>query len=247
MNEIKQIYYESRRIYGSVKVWNSLVKKGIKVSQSWVTKLMHQMGLKSKTVRKYVHTTESGHGLSVAENKLDRKFRVQDIGKVWVSDITFLRVKNDWKYLTTILDLGDRKVVGYQISDTMKTEDTIIKAWSNAINYRAIKPGFIFHSDRGVQYASKKFVSILEHLPDATQSMSRKGNCWDNAVAESFFKSLKYECAYHHKFESTEELQNVIHRYIHWYNYDRIHSTIDFMTPAEKEKELTFKYYSKTA
>ena len=205
------------------------------------------MGLKSKTVRKYIHTTESRHGLPIAENKLEREFKVNAIGKVWVSDITFIRVKEEWRYLTTILDLGDRKVIGYQLSDTAKTQDTIIKAWSQAINYRAVKPGFLFHSDQGVQYASKKFVRILEHLPHATQSMSRKGNCWDNAVAESFFKSLKYECVYHHDFNSTHELKKVIHEYIHWYNNDRIHSAIDFKTPAEKEKEFLGKYYSKRA
>ncbi len=246
MKQISQIYEQSKGRYGSVKVWHKLKRQGVDYSQSWITKLMHEMGLQSIVTRKYKSTTDSKHDLKVSKNILDRKFRVNELGKVWVSDITYMRVKDSWNYLTTIIDLADRKVVGYSISTSMTTEDTIIKAWTHARTNRQIKPGFIFHSDRGSQYASKKFSEIINCNTYSTQSMSRRGNCWDNAVAESFFKTIKYECLYHHTFRNTKEFKHAVFQYINWYNNYRIHGAIDFMTPAEKELSL-LDIYSQSA
>ena len=126
----------------------------------------------------------SNHPFSIAKNELDRDFMSLKLGEKWVSDITYIR----WNYLTTIIDLADRRIVGWSLSEDMRTENTVMKAWVNARENRNISTGFVFHSDRGVQYASNKMRSIFSYNIKITQSMSRKGNCWDNAVAESFFK-----------------------------------------------------------
>lgn len=134
------------------------------------------------------------------KNILNRDFESLQIGEKWISEITYIRVNDNWNYLTTIVDLADRKVVSWTLNDDMTAENTIIKAWYDARNKREIKNGFIFHSDRGVQYASNKITSFFSFNCKITQSISRKGNCWDNAVAESFFKTIKHECLYRIKF-----------------------------------------------
>ena len=159
-------------------------------------------------------------------------------GDKWVSDITYIRVNDDWNYLTTIFDLADRKVVGWSLSEDMTTQNTIVKAWIAARRTRSINPGFIFHSDRGVQYASNKMTAILNFNEKITQSMSRKGNCWDNAVAESFFKSIKYEWLYRFKYMSYLQLHESINEYISWYNIKRLHSSLGYLSPLEMEIKL---------
>lgn len=151
---------------------------------------MKEMGLKSVLKRKFVVTTDSNHTFSIAKNVLNRDFESLQIGKKWISDITYIRVNDSWNYLTTIIDLADRKVVSWTLSEDMTAQNTIVKAWYLARNKRQIKAGFVFHSDRGVQYASDKMTNLFSFNSKITQSMSRKGNCWDNAVAESFLKLL---------------------------------------------------------
>ena len=147
-----------------------------------------------------------------------------------MSDITYIRVNNDWNYLTTVIDLADRKVVEWSLSGDMTTENTIMKAWLHAKSNRAISPGFIFHSDRGVQYASNKMVKLFSFNRKITQSMSRKGNCWDNAVAESFFKTIKNEWLYRFRYSSYSQLY-YLSEYINWYNTERIHSSLGYLPP----------------
>ncbi len=203
---------------------------------------MNELGIKSIIRQKYVVTTDSKHNYSIADHKLKRAFKVEELGKVWVSDITYVKVKNEWCYLTTIIDLASIKVVGWSFSNDLTTENTIIKAWNHAKSRHMIQQGLIFHSDRGIQYASTKFRNILQCNHYVQQSMSRKGNCWDNAVAESFFKSIKYEFLRFHKFNSFNEAKTVIFQYIEgFYNNNRLHSAIDYMTPMQKEKQLLQK------
>jgi putative transposase len=199
---------------------------------------MSELGLKSVLRRKYVITTDSNHSLPVASNILDREFSSLELGKKWISDITYIRVNNDWNYLTTIIDLADRKVVGWTLSEDMTTENTIMKAWIDARKTRSIQNGFIFHSDRGVQYAANKTTKMFLFNSKITQSMSRKGNCWDNAVAESFFKTIKHEWLYRFRFKSFEQLYSSIEEYIHWYNTKRLHSTLNYLSPLEMELKL---------
>ena len=148
------------------------------------------MGLRSVLKRKFVITTDSKHAFPTAKNELDRDFTSLKLGYKWVSDITYIRVNDDWNYLTTIIDLADRKVVRWSLSEDMTTQNTVMPAWMSARNNRNIIDGFIFHSDRGVQYAFNKMTN-LSFNRKVIQSMSRKGDFWDNAVAESFFKTIK--------------------------------------------------------
>lgn len=237
--EIKKVWKESFKTYGSPRITMALQKQGFQVSRKYVAKLMNQLEIKSIIRQKYVVTTDSKHDYSISENKLKRAFKVEELGKVWVSDITYVKVKNDWCYLTTIIDLASRKVVGWSFSNDLTTENTIIKAWNHAKSRHFTQKGLIFHSDRGVQYASTQFRKILQFNQHVEQSMSRKGNCWDNAVAESFFKSIKNEFLRFYKFNSFQEAKSVIFHYIEgFYNNNRLHSAIEYMTPVEKENQL---------
>lgn len=150
---------------------------------------MNQIGLRSKLGRKFKATTDSNHTHRIMENVLNREFKVTEPSKVWVSDITYIHTKGGLLYLTTVIDLYDRKCIGWSISDGMNAEETSLAAWKMALKNRSISKGLIFHSDRGVQYVCKKFANTLDSYKMITRSMSRKGNCWDNAVAESFFKN----------------------------------------------------------
>ncbi|EAY27582.1 IS3 family transposase [Microscilla marina] len=180
--------------------YNWLIKRK-KIHVPYVARLMKEMGLQSKIRKKWVVTTQRAKTHPVADNLLDRQFEVSETGKAWVSDITYIRVGQSWAYLTTIIDLADRAVVGWSVSEDMTTENTIKKTWVAARKKRDIKEGFLLHSDRGVQYTCGQTRGIFDHHQKARQSMSRKGNFWDNAVAESFFKTIKYEELNHHQFQ----------------------------------------------
>lgn len=235
---ISVIFKENRQIYGSCRIQKMLEREGLKYSRSYIGLLMREMGLKSVLRRKYVVTTDSKHSFPIANNELNREFTSLKLGQKWVSDITYIRVNDDWNYLTTIIDLADRKVVGWALSEDMTTENTIMKAWVSARKNRGIGKDFIFHSDRGVQYASNKMRSVFSFNKKITQSMSRKGNCWDNAVAESFFKTIKHEWLYRFKFTSFKQLLEASEDYINWYNTKRIHSSLGYLSPLEMEMKL---------
>ncbi|MFN4197708.1 MAG: IS3 family transposase, partial [Flavobacterium sp.] len=163
----------------------------------------------------------------------DRGFAVDQPSKVWVSDITYIQTKEGFLYLTTLIDLYDRKMIGWSLSNGMSTEETSLAAWKMAIRNRSVKKGLIFHSDRGVQYANKKFANTIESY-GVTRSMSRKGNCWDNAVAESFFKSLKTELIYGNRLRTKQQMRLEIFEYIEiWYNKKRRHGALNYKTIEE--------------
>lgn len=235
---IETIFKDSREIYGSHRIQKKLNREGLNYSRSYIGLLMKEMGLKSVLRRKFVVTTDSNHAFPIAENVLNRNFESLQIGEKWISDITYIRVNDNWNYLTTIIDLADRKVVSWTLSEDMTAQNTIIKAWYLARNNRQIKKNFIFHSDRGVQYASNKITNLFSFNNKITQSMSRKGNCWDNAVAESFFKTIKHEWLYRFKYTSYSQLNESIEDYIDWYNTRRLHSSLGYLTPLEMELKL---------
>ncbi|WP_346210543.1 IS3 family transposase [Flavobacterium fryxellicola] len=203
MNHIKEkitsIYFESKQRYGSPRITIELQSLGYAISRITVAKYMKQMALRSKLSKKFKVTTDSKHNYLTVENVLNREFKPTLPSKVWVSDITYIHTKEGFLYLTTVIDLYDRKIIGWSLSSTMSTQDTILSAWRMAIRNRTVHAGLIFHSDRGVQYANNKFARVLNSYKKITRSMSRIGNCWDNAVAESFFKSLKTELIYGNK------------------------------------------------
>ena len=243
---ILELFKESREIYGSYRIMNMLEREGLFYSRSYVGVLMRELGLKSVLKRKFVVTTDSNHTYPIAKNILDRNFESSSIGVKWVSDITYIKVNDDWNYLTTIMDLADRKIVGWSLSEDMTVENTVWTAWLSAISVRNIKFNFIFHSDQGVQYAANKISCVLRENIKITQSMSRKGNCWDNAAAESLFKTIKYECTNRYKFTSNQQLFECLEDYISWYNTKRIHSSLGYKTPLEMQLELE-KLFNKAA
>ena len=241
-SRVLALFNQSRQIYGSYRIQKMLEREGLNYCRSYVAIIMKELGLRSILSKKFrVCTTDSNHSFPLSENVLDRDFSSIQLGEKWVSDITYIKVGKDWNYLTTILDLADRKVISWVLTEDMTTENTVYRAWMLARDKRDITNNHIFHSDRGVQYASNKMVNILNSSIKTTQSMSRKGNCWDNAVAESLFKTIKYECTNRYVFKYYLDAYKVIDNYINWYNYKRIHSSLGYKSPAEMELELKIK------
>ena len=245
---IKKIFNDNRQVYGSTRIQKALEREGIYYCRSYIALLMKEMGLRSVLSKKFrVVTTDSNHRYPVAENVLGRTFSSQKLGEKWVSDITYISIKGKWNYVTTIMDLADRKIIAWTLSEDMATQNTVYKTWLLATRNRQISDQHIFHSDQGVQYASNQMSILLNEHSNITQSMSRKGNCWDNVVAESFFKTLKYECTNRYNFQTIEYAHRVIDGYIKWYNYKRLHSTLEYMTPAEMEMKLRMNKYKNVA
>jgi len=239
---ITQVYFEFKQLYGSPRITAELHSRGYKISRVTVAKYMKEMGLRSKLARKFKNTTDSKHNYQVVENVLNREFNPDKPSAAWVSDITYIAIKEDLLYLTTIIDLHDRKLIGWSLSRYLTTDQTTLPAWRMAIKNREVKEGLIFHSDRGVQYANKAFANTLESY-DVIRSMSRTGNCWDNAVAESFFKSLKAELIYGNTLITREEMDREIFEYIElWNNKKRRHSYLNYMTIEEfNNKKINYK------
>lgn len=237
--EIIAIYESSKMRYGSYKIQAELSCRGIVTSRNRVARIMSKSGIKSIVNVKYkVATTDSDHSNIVSENHLNRKFNPKAASKVWVSDITYVHTEQGWLYLTTVIDLFDRKVIGWSLSNNMTTKDTILKAWRMAIINRQPTEGMIFHTDRGVQYTSKRFRKILKDY-GIIQSMSRKGNCWDNAVAESFFKIIKSEMINHKYYYAYFQAKiDIVHFIEVWYNKQRRHASLGYLTPEEFGKNM---------
>ena len=235
--EIMDIFEDSHKTYGSPRITEELRANGRKVSRKRVANIMRAADIRARKPRKFVATTDSRHNYPIVPNVLDRKFRATRPGEIWVSDITYVRTMNGWLYLTVIIDMYDRKVIGWSMSPGLSAEQTVITAWLMAIWNRPISQDLIFHSDRGVQYACEAFTKILESKKMITRSMSRKGNCWDNAVAESFFKTIKVEWIYSKSFINQEQAQLSIFEWIEsWYNRQRRHSALRYKTIEEFEK-----------
>ena len=229
---IQQIFAEHRGRYGSPRVWEELKARDIRVGRKRVERLMRKLFLQARLRRKRIVTTESRHRLAVSENILGRNFCCAQAGEKWVSDITYLRTAQGWLYLTVVIDLWDRKIIGWAISEDLRTEH-VIRAVVMAAKNRALREGLIFHSDRGVQYCSEEFRFTLKRLcPSVRQSMSRKGNCWDNACAESFFKTLKAELLVLDGKHSAKEVQTEVFEYIEiYYNRCRRYSALNYAIP----------------
>jgi putative transposase len=239
---IKEEHKKSRRCYGSPRIFKALKAKDVQVSRPRVARLMKQAKIRAKMVRRFRVTTDSKHSFAVSENLLNRNFSAKATGQAWVSDITYIRTLTGWLYLTVVLDLADRKIIGWALSETMKAKHTTVAALKMAIKNRPVVQELIFHSDRGVQYACDEFRTELKAYPLIRQSMSRKANCWDNAVAESFFKTLKTECVYGNRYQDQRSAAVEIFEYIEiFYNRERLHSSLGYRTPEQMEELLNTK------
>lgn len=234
-NMIKCVFSEGRNVYGARRIVRKLAQQGVVISRRRTATLMEAAGLQCKTKRKFRTTTDSKHDKPIAPDLLKRQFHVAAPNRYWVGDITYIPTQKGWLYLATVMDLYSRQIVGWSMADHMKA-DLVNDALLMAIWARKPAKGLIWHTDRGSQYASDSHRNILKDH-GIIQSMSRKGNCWDNAVSESFFHTLKTELTHHHHFKNQEEAKNVIFEYIEvFYNRVRIHSANNYVAPVEFER-----------
>ena len=232
---IKRIHAEHSGRYGSPRIHAQLRSKDHKVSLGRVEKLMRDNDIFAITKRKFrVNTTDSKHDLPIADNLLDRNFSAFRPNEKWLTDITYIHTDEGWLYLAVVMDLYSRKIVGWAMRDHMRTELTL-SALMMAVQRQRPGNGLIHHSDRGSQYAADDYRKALADA-GIIPSMSRKGNCWDNAPMESFFHTLKTEEVHHHKFKTKDEARRVLFNYIEsYYNRRRIHSAIGYLTPEQME------------
>ena len=234
LSAIRVIHQESRETYGSPSIWDALLKQGHDVGEHRVARLMRREGIRAKTVKQWRATTQSNHRLPVAENTLNRQFTVEAPNRVWAGDLTYVWTTEGWLYLAVILDLYSRRVIGWAMGHRL-TVELAEHALRMALTNRQPTAGLLHHSDRGSQYAATSYQRLLnEH--GITISMSRTGNCWDNACVESFFGTLKRELVYHRRYETREAARQDIFEYIEvFYNRQRRHSTLGYDSPAEFE------------
>lgn len=233
---IEKIHLGSRGTYGSPRVHAILSGLGENCSLQRVARLMKRHGIRAKTKRKFKATTNSKHNLPVASNILDRDFSPEAPNQAWAGDITYLWTNEGWLYLAVVLDLFSRRVIGWAMEPTLSRE-LALKALRMAIRSRQPDSGLLVHSDRGSQYASKDYQSLLR-THKITCSMSRKGNCWDNSVVESFFGTLKQEHIFFCEFMTREEARGSVFEWIEgFYNRKRAHSTLGFLSPMDYERK----------
>ena len=233
--EVASIHAESRQRYGSPRVHAELRERGKKASRKRVARLMRQQGLRARHKRRFRTTTDSAHEFPVAPNRLKRNFEVDAPNTAWVTDITYIWTQEGWLYLAVILDLFSRRVVGWAMSERI-TRKLALAALTMALSRRQPPRGLIHHSDRGSQYASSEYRRLLA-ANNIVCSMSRRGDCWDNAVAESFFSTLKLELAYESEWATRAEARPAIFEYLElFYNGERRHSSLGYLSPVAFER-----------
>ena len=235
VTHIKAVHEESSKTYGSPRIHAELCSRGIRCGKNRVARLMRQGGIQARHKRKFKATTDSNHQLPVYENRLNRSFEVSSPNTSWAADITYIWTHEGWLYLAVILDLFSRKIIGWSMSAGMEKQ-LVIGALLMALGQRKPGVGMLHHSDRGSQYASKEYQALLSD-GRISCSMSRKGNCWDNAVLESFFSTLKREWVQGKKYRTRSEARADIFYFIEtWYNRKRRHSTLGYLSPVEYER-----------
>jgi len=237
--KMKAIFKKSKRTYGSRRIVKALKAEGFNISRYRIRKLMRKLNLKAKTPKRYRITTDSKHSYSIAPNLVNRQFSVDGPDKVWATDITYVRILGGWSYLAVVMDLYSRQIIGWAIDKHMKVE-LCLDALSMAYWRRKPAAGLIHHSDRGIQYACDRYQERLEKLK-MIPSMCRKGDCWDNAPVERFFRSLKYEHLLSCKLPSAMAAKRETLEYITFYNAYRLHSTLGYKSPMEFEKHNYLK------
>lgn len=245
LTHIRAIHAEVKQEYGWPRMHKELVARGMRVWRERVRKLMKQQGIRAKTKRKFVVTTDSKHHLPIAPDLVQRRFKPEAPNQLWSGDITYIATDEGWVYLAAVIDLFSRQVVGWSMQDHMQTglvKDALTMAWFR----RRPQPGLIFHSDRGSQYCSHEFQSAMKDW-GIRSSMSRKGNCWDNAPTESFWGRLKTASLYGKKFATRQDAMNAVLDWMAFYNHSRLHSTLGYVSPMQYEDRWHAAQRKKTA
>ncbi len=233
--EIKRLFYQNREVYGALRIYHALLNQGVVCGLNRVARLMQENKLVPKTVKKFRVTTDSRNSRNPAGNLLDRKFTAGKPNEKWVADVTYIPTRKGWLYLATVLDLYSRKIVGWSMSDRLLSE-LVQKALENAIDARQAAPGLLVHSDRGKEYYAAEYQQLLTKY-GLICSLSRRGECHDNAVMESFFHSMKVEDIHEHASKTRAEARARLFDYIEiFYNRQRLHSSIGYQSPIEFEK-----------
>ena len=234
---IKAVHTETRGSYGWPRIWRELLSRGLRVGKHRVQKLMQLHAIRAKGKRRFKLTTDSRHNLPIAPNLLDRQFHVAEPDRVWAGDITCIATDEGWLFLAVVIDLFSRQVVGWSLREDM-ARDIVVDAVRMACLERhpSKDSGLIFHSDRGSQYASEDFRNVLAEY-DITASMSRRGNCWDNACSETLFGSLKVERLYGQRFVTRRQAKDETIAWLLWYNQTRLHSTLAYVSPVRFEQD----------
>lgn len=237
--QITRVHEANRGVYGSPRVCVALREQGHRVCRNTVAKVMKSLGIKARTHRRFhVRTTDSGHAHPIAPNLLDRAFGAAGINQVWLTDITYIPTEEGWLYLAGVMDMCSRRIVGWSMAEHLRT-DLVCEALSMALRTRCPGPGLLHHSDRGVQYACAEYRRLLE-AGGITASMSRAGDCYDNAPQESFWGKLKSELVYLERFATREQARAAIFEYIEvFYNRTRLHSSLGYVSPERFEADLT--------
>jgi len=236
LSQIKQIHTESRGTYGSPRVHAALVQQGVSCGLHRLARLMQQHGLRAKGKRRYKRTTNAAHAYPIAPNVLNREFTAQAPNQKWVGDITYIPTGEGWLYLAAVMDLYSRRVVGWAMADHMK-QNLTVTALSMALSRCRPKPGLLHHTDRGSQYAATQYQALL-HQHHIQVSMSRSGNCYDNAPMESFFATLKAELGHYGWYRTRRQARAEIFEYIEvFYNRYRRHSSLGYLSPLQFEQK----------
>ena len=234
---IKAIHAETRGAYGWPRIWRELAARGVPVGKERVQKLMQLHGIRARGKRRFKVTTDSNHQLPISPNLLKREFTVSEPDKVWVGDITYIATDEGWLFLAVVIDLFSRQVVGWSLRQDMTSNiviDALRMAWFR--RQPGKHAGVVFHSDRGSQYASGAFTDALKEY-GITGSMSRRGNCWDNACSETLFGSLKVERLHGQRFVTRRQAKDETIAWLLWYNKARMHSTLAYVSPMQFEKD----------
>ena len=239
--KVHELFDEFRQSYGSRRLSKELRKAGFNMGRYQTRTLMKRLGLIVRYPKKFKVTTDSNHNNAISPNRLNRKFDVMVPNKVWTTDITYVWTLEGWLYVAIVMDLFSRRIVGWAIDDHMRTP-LCISALQMAFWRRKPAPGLLHHSDRGSQYASDEYRKHL-NIMRMTQSMSRKGNCWDNSPTERFFRSMKYEQLNYERFRTKEQAKLSVIDYLAFYNGKRSHSKLGYQSPIVFER----KFYSKVA
>ena len=238
--QLKASFAASGGSYGSRPLRKALHAKGMEIGIYKIRRMMRANGLLSAWKRKFLYTTDSKHDLPVAENVLNRQFEPEAVNTAWVADITYIRTRSGWLYLAVVLDLFSRKIVGWSMAPNMPAE-LVCSAMQLAVVQRQPPPGLIAHSDRGSQYASASYRALLARN-DMQQSMSRKGNCWDNSVMERFFLSLKMERVWRRDYANhAEAIRDITEYIVGFYNNERLHSKLGYLPPTVYERAMASK------